>query len=210
MKYIGKGMSRVDGVAKVTGQAKYVSEFQVKNVAYGFIVQGSVAKGTIKSIDTSEAEKQAGVIKVFTHLNSVKTKEKSDAFTALQSDKIVFNGQPIALVIAETFEQARAASRFVKAAYAEEKHLTDTKKAQPSPSRSPQPRGNPAEALKNSPVKIAAEYTIPIEHHNPMEPHAAIAVWEGEKLTLFDKSQGVHGVRRHLAQSFGIAPENVQ
>ena len=210
MKYIGKEMSRVDGLAKVTGQAKYASEFQVKNVAYGYIVQGSIAKGVIKSIDTGEAEKQAGVVKVFTHLNSVKTKEKSDAFTALQSDKIVFSGQPIALVVAETFEQARAASRFIKATYAEEKHLTDTKKAQAAPSRSPNPRGNPAEALKNAPVKVVAEYTIPIEHHNPMEPHAAIAVWDGEKLTLFDKSQGVHGVRRHLAQSFGIAPENVQ
>ncbi|HQU84667.1 MAG TPA: hypothetical protein PKY59_16130, partial [Pyrinomonadaceae bacterium] len=81
MRYIGKEMSRVDGVAKVTGQAKYAAEFQVKNVAYGFIVQSTVAKGTIKSIDTSEAEKQTGVIKVFTHLNSVKTKDtKDDAF----------------------------------------------------------------------------------------------------------------------------------
>ena len=106
-KYIGKEMSRVDGFAKVTGQAKYAAEFAVKNVAYGYIAQGTIAKGAIKSIDTSEAEKQAGVLKVFTHLNSVKTKSKDEQFTALQSDKIVFNGQPIALVVAETFEQAR-------------------------------------------------------------------------------------------------------
>ncbi len=210
MRYIGKEMSRVDGVAKVTGQAKYAAEFQVKNVAYGYIVQGAIAKGAIKTIDTAEAEKQTGVIRIFTHLNSVKSQAKDRAFKALQSEKIVFNNQPIALVVAETFEQARHAARLVKATYAEEKHLTETEKAAPVASRSPSSRGNPAEALQNAPVKIEAEYTIPIEHHNPMEPHAAIAVWEGEKLTLFDKSQGVYGVRAHLAQSFGIAPENVQ
>ncbi|HSK74227.1 MAG TPA: xanthine dehydrogenase family protein molybdopterin-binding subunit [Pyrinomonadaceae bacterium] len=210
MKYIGKEMSRVDGVAKVTGQAKYAYEFQVKDVAYGFIVQSEIAKGAIKSIDTSEAGKQSGVIKIFTHLNSVKSQAKGNAFAALQTEKIVFSGQPIALVVAETFEQARFAARLVKATYAEEKSLTDTMKAQPVAARGPKPRGNPAESFKNSPVKIEAEYTIPIEHHNPMEPHAAIAVWEGEKLTLFDKSQGVYGVRGHLAQSFGIPAENVQ
>ncbi len=212
MKYIGKEMSRVDGVAKVTGKAKYAAEFQVKNVAYGFIVSSEIAKGTIKSIDAKEAEKQTGVIRIFTHLNSVKTKEKDDAFVALQSDKIVFNGQPIALVVAETFEQARHAARLVKATYTEEKSLTDTLKAptvSPPDGSSSKPRGNPQEALNNSPVKISAEYTIPIEHHNPMEPHAAIAVWEGGKLTIFDKSQNVYGVRRHLAASFGVAPENV-
>jgi len=212
MKYIGKEMSRVDGVAKVTGKAKYAAEFQVKNVAYGFIVSSEIAKGTIKSIDAREAEKQTGVIRIFTHLNSVKTKEKDDAFVALQSDKIVFNGQPIALVVAETFEQARHAARLVKATYTEEKSLTDTLKAptvSPPDDSSSKPRGNPQEALNNSPVKISAEYTIPIEHHNPMEPHAAIAVWEGGKLTIFDKSQNVYGVRRHLAASFGVAPENV-
>jgi len=211
MRYIGKEMSRVDGVAKVTGAAKYAAEFQVKNVAYGYIVQSTIAKGAIKAIDTSAAEKQSGVIKVFTHLNAVKTREKDVAFVALQSDKIVFSGQPIALVVAETFEQARHAARFVKTEYNEEKALTDTLKAQtvPPPSAPPKPRGNPQEALQNAPVKVVAEYTIPIEHHNPMEPHGAIAVWEGERLSVFDKSQNVYRVRGHLAASFAVAPENV-
>ena len=202
-------MSRVDGVAKVTGQAKYAAEFQVKNVAYGFIVQSAIAKGAIKSIETGEAEKQSGVIKIFTHLNAAKSKATDKAFCALQSDKIVFSGQPIALVVAETFEQARFAARLVKATYAEEKSQTDTMKAKAVAADGPKARGNPAEALKNSPVKVVAEYTIPIEHHNPMEPHAAIAVWEGEKLTLFDKTQGVYEVRGHLMQSFGIKAVNV-
>lgn len=203
-------MSRVDGVAKVTGKAKYAAEFQVKDVAYGYIVQSAIAKGTIKSIDVSEAEKQSGVIKIYTHLNTPKTQLKSSAFTALQSEKILFSGQPIALVVAETFEQARFASRLIKVTYAEEKAVTETLKGEMKKMPGGRVRGNPTEAFKNAPVKITAEYTIPIEHHNPMEPHAAIAIWEGEKLTLFDKTQGVMGVRGHLAQSFGIKPENVQ
>ena len=204
MKYIGKEMSRVDGVAKVTGQAKYAAEFQVNNVAYGYIVQGSIAKGTIKSIDTSEAEKQSGVLKIYTHLNSVKSKDTDNSFTALQSDKIVFSDQPIALVVAETFEQARSAARLVKAEFTAEKHITETEKAPTVDSRSPKPRGNPQTAFQNSAVKIEAEYTIPIEHHNPMEPHAAIAMWNEDKLTIFNKTQGVYGVRDHLAKSFAL------
>lgn len=210
MKYIGKEMSRVDGRAKVTGTAKYAAEFPVNNVAYGYIVQGSIAKGAIKSIDVSEAEKQSGVLKIYTHLNSLKSKDKGDSFVALQSEKIVFNSQPIALVVAETFEQARLAAHLVKTEYTTEKHQTETEKAATVDSRSPKPRGNPQQAFQNSAVKIEAEYTIPIEHHNPMEPHAAIAFWEDEKLTMFNKTQGVYEVRNHLAKSFGVPPENVQ
>src|SRR5688572_11019346 len=139
-RYIGKEMSRVDGVAKVTGKAKYAAEFQVPNLAYGFIVLGSVAKGTITSIDTKEAESSPGVVRVFTHLNTPQfgpklpveqspnraTQEQDKSFRALQSNRIFFNMQPIALVIAETYEQARYASRLVKATYNADKHVTDT------------------------------------------------------------------------------------
>jgi xanthine dehydrogenase YagR molybdenum-binding subunit len=216
-RYIGKEMSRVDGVAKVTGRAKYAAEFAVPNLAYGFIVLGSVAKGTIKTIDTQEAERAAGVVRVFTHLNTPKfgTQEEQDkSFRALQSDRIFFNAQPVALVVAETYEQARYAARLVKVTCNAENHVTDTEAVRerarvPSEGPSPQPRSNPEEAMRNAPVKIEAEYRIPIEHHNPMEPHAAVAVWQGDKLTIFDKTQGVYKVRAHLASSFGIPEENV-
>jgi xanthine dehydrogenase YagR molybdenum-binding subunit len=228
-RYIGKEMSRVDGVAKVTGQAKYTAEFQVPNLAYGFIALGTIAKGRIQSIDTREAEAAPGVVRVFTHRNASKLgpktsteespprgnqEEEDKSFRALQSDRIFFNGQPIALVVAETYEQARYAARLVKASYTAEKHETDTEAVRGSaqvPSQAPpaKPRGNPEEALRNAPVKIEAEYRIPIEHHNPMEPHAAIAVWQGDKLTIFDKTQDVYGVREHLASSFGVPEENV-
>ncbi|MEG4058390.1 MULTISPECIES: xanthine dehydrogenase family protein molybdopterin-binding subunit [unclassified Microcoleus] len=227
-RYIGKEMSRVDGVAKVTGKAKYAAEFKVPNLAYGFIVTSTIAKGTIKAIDTAEASRAPGVIHILTHENYPKpappaapelkpeiNRDVPDkSFRALQSNQIFFNMQPIALVLAETFEQARNATRLVKATYNEEKSMTDLESSLdkaflPTPESAVKPRGNPVEALKSAPVKIEAEYTIPIEHHNPMEPHAAIAFWENDKLTIFDKTQGVYVVREHLATSFNIPPENV-
>lgn len=227
-RYIGKEMSRVDGVAKVTGKAKYAAEFRAPNLAYGFIVNGSIARGRIKSIDTSAAEKAAGVIRVFTHLNTPKLgpkppveeapprgnqPEPDRSFRALQSDRIFFNAQPVALVVAETYEQARFAARLVQLTYDAEKHVTDTEAIRESarvPPRAPdRKRGNPEEALRSAAVKVEAEYRIPIEHHNPMEPHAAVAVWQGDKLTIFDKTQNVYGVREHLASTFGVPEENV-
>ncbi|HYC88612.1 MAG TPA: xanthine dehydrogenase family protein molybdopterin-binding subunit [Thermoanaerobaculia bacterium] len=228
-RYIGKEMSRVDGVAKVTGKARYAAEFRAPNLAYGFIVTGSIASGTIQSIDTREAERAPGVVRVFTHLNTPKfgpkasteeapprgmQEEQDRSFRALQSDRIFFNAQPIALVVAETYEQARYAARLVKATYRTTPHNTDPEtvreSARPNPRTPPRRRGNPEEAMASAPVKIEAEYRIPIEHHNPMEPHAAVAVWQGDRLTIFDKTQDVYGVRKHLSSLLGVPEENVQ
>ncbi|MDQ3283172.1 MAG: xanthine dehydrogenase family protein molybdopterin-binding subunit, partial [Acidobacteriota bacterium] len=189
---------------------------------------GSIAKGTIQSIDTREAEKARGVVRVFTHLNAPKLgpkrsteeapprgnqEERDKSFRPLQSERTYFNAQPVALVVAETYEQARHAARLVKLTYNAEKHVTDTEAVRESahvPPRAPdRTRGNPQEAMRNAPVKIEAEYRIPIEHHNPMEPHAAVAFWQGDKLTIFDKTQDVYGVRAHLASSFNVAEEDV-
>ncbi len=228
-RYIGKEMSRVDGVAKVTGKAKYAAEFRAPNLAYGFVVLGTIAKGSIKAIDTREAEKSSGVVRIFTHLNTPKfgpkppveeapprgaqPPEEDKSFRALQSSRIFFNAQPVALVVAETYEQARFAARLVKVTYDAEKHVTNTETVRSTariPPRAPDVRrGNPEEAMRNAAVKVEAEYRIPIEHHNPMEPHAAVAFWQADKLTIFDKTQNVYGVRDHLAASFGIPQENV-
>lgn len=220
-KYIGKEMSRVDGFAKVTGRAKYAAEFKVPEMAYGFLATGSIARGTIKSIDTAEASKAPGVIKIYTHQNfpailptPAANAQANPQFRALVSDKIIFNLQPIALVVAETFEQARYAARLITATYDTEKPTTDflgsiDKAFVPNPERAARPRGNPSQALESAPVKIEGTYTIAMEHHNPMEPHGAIAFWEGGKLTIFDKTQGVYMVRQHLASTFGIPAESV-
>src|SRR5688500_18163355 len=183
-RYIGKEMSRVDGVAKVTGKAKYAAEFQVPNLAYGFLVTSTIAKGAIKSIDTRNAERAPGVVRVFTHLNTPKLgpnatedapprgnqPERDKSFRALQSDRIYFNQQPVALVVAESYEQARYASRLVNVSYNAEKHTTDTESVRerarfPPQGPKPVPRGNPEAAMKSAPVKVEAEYRIPIEHH---------------------------------------------
>lgn len=203
--------NRVDGVLKVTGKAKYIAEWKFPNLAYGYLVHSTIAKGKIRAIDTSEAEKQAGVIKVLTHLNTPKfAKTANDrSHRPLHDEAILFSGQAIGVVVAETFEQARYAASLVKVEYDKETPSTDIHKlldkaivGRPRPDR-----GNPVEAFAKSDVKIDAEYTIPIEHHNAMELHASVANWDGNKLTIYDKTQGVNGVRGYLAGIFGI-PQN--
>jgi xanthine dehydrogenase YagR molybdenum-binding subunit len=121
----------------------------------------------------------------------------------------------VALVVAETYEQARYAARLVKVTYNAQQHQTDTEAARdaarfPKKGEPPKPRGNPEQSIQTAPVKIEAEYRIPIEHHNPMEPHAAIALWQGNKLTVYDKTQEPYNVRKHLASTLGIAEENIE
>lgn len=234
MQYIGKEMPRVDGVAKVTGRATYAAEFQAPNMAYGYIVTSTIARGRIKSIDTSAAERSPGVLKVITHENAIKPTPKDRVrngheqqrgddqkkpgdvpFRAFADDRILFNAQPIALVVAETFEQARYAASLVKATYDQEKHTTDMFEAlagayDPRPEQTPKPRGDPEAAFAGAPVRVDATFTSPIEHHNPIEPHGGVGYWAGDKLFIFNKSQSVHGDRAQLAEYFGIKPEQVE
>ena len=180
-----------------------------------------MAKGRITAIDTREAEQAGGVIRVFTHLNAGKLgpTPPADAPPAwswpLQSDWVFFNGQPIALVVAESYEQARYAARLLKATYQTEPHNSDfatvLDRAQPDPATAKgKPRGNPVTAMQAAAVKVEAEYRIPINHHNPIEPHAAIAFWRSDQLTIFDKTQEVFGVQKHLAESLGVPAENIR
>lgn len=218
-RYLGKETTRVDGIAKVTGKAKYTAEFQIPHIAYGFIVLSTVAKGRITAIDTRQAEQAAGVVRVFTHLNAGRLGKQPAADAApqwawpLQSDRVFFNGQPIALVVAESYEQARHAARLVQVNYETQPHTTELAtllgRAEPAPQNTPA-RGDPTGALRSAPIKVEAEYHIPINHHNPMEPHAAIALWEGEQLTIFDKTQNVYGVQKHLAEGLNVPPETIR
>jgi xanthine dehydrogenase YagR molybdenum-binding subunit len=142
---------------------------------------------------------------------------QQETFRALHDDKIIFNQQPVALVVAETFEQARYAARLVRVACDAQTPNTDPRAALPDAVKPqghqddppPIPRGDPEKAFKEAPVRISQEYVIPIEHHNPMEPHGAIAFWQGGKLTVFDKTQEVYNVRRHLATTFGLKEDDV-
>lgn len=223
MRYIGKEMKRVEGVAKVTGRAKFAAEFELPHMAFGYLCESAVGKGTIRNLDVSAAESAPGVLKVISHLNLRKLlpqpqeQEKKDGigFSAFRSPEIYFSGQPIALVVADTFEQARAASLLVRADYDETKGETDMRQklesAKPTnPEKAPPERGNFTEAFEAAPIKIEAAYNIPVEHHNPIEPHGATAFWKDGKLTIFDKTQNVHQLRDYLAGLFGIDSTNVE
>jgi xanthine dehydrogenase YagR molybdenum-binding subunit len=229
--YVGTPTSRVDGVAKVTGAAKYAAEFNVPGLLYGSVVTSTIAKGRITRIDTSAAKRVRGVIDVLTHENrpslpgsdaAYKDEVAPDGspFRPLYDNKIKFNGQPIGLVVAATSEVARFAASLVQVDYAQEPHVTDVfsqrDKAKPlkiaaTPFSPPKPRGDAAKALAAAPVRHEGEYYVPIEHHNPMELYAATAVPGSDgKLTVYDKTQGVQNVHNYLCGVFGLKPEDVR
>ena len=222
MRYLGKEMRRVEGLAKVTGRAKYAAEFEMPNVAYGYFLLGSIAKGTITKMDVSAAGKSPGVLKVLSHLNvpdllsvpDLGEKPGAEEFKAFRSPEIVFNGQPVALVVADTFEQARDAAHLIKVEYDAGKFSTDIRQHLDSSKavnggKPPADRGDFAAAFKDAPVRLDHDYNIPIQHHNPIEPHGATAFWKDGRLTIFDKSQNVYQVRDQLSKWFKVAPENV-
>jgi xanthine dehydrogenase YagR molybdenum-binding subunit len=223
--HIGTSTSRVDGREKVTGRAQYAGEFKARNLVYGSVVTSTIARGRIVRIDTSRALAVEGVLDVLTHENRPKMASTDEAyndeclpggspFRPLYDDKIKFNNQPIALVLAEESEIARFAAALVHIDYEAEIHATDLHtridKAYvvDKPDKS---RGNAAKAYAAAAVRHEGEYFIPIEHHNPMELFAATVIWNGDgKLTVFDKTQGVQNVQRYVCGVFGLNPDNVR
>lgn len=231
----GRSVDRVDGRLKVTGGARFAAEFPVERVAHGALVLSTIAKGRIRNLDTRTAESAPGVLAVITHLNAPKlpfNEAKPREGTApkvgryvrvLNEDRIYFNGQPIGVVVAETLEQATHAPSLVRVTYARERYAT---RVEDEMTRSFPPteatefkgrgriadamRGNPQQAFASAEARVDNTYTIPIENHNPLEPHATIAAWEGQggqrRLTLYDKSQWVRNVRKTI---FGMPEERV-
>ena len=217
-KNIGQAMSRIDGLLKVTGAAEYSTDYKIKNPAHAFIFKSTIAAGRIVNIDTTETEKSAGVLAVITHKNAAKINTNSiRGGGLLQDGQIEYFGQNIGVIVAETFEQARFAARLIKINYEKADAKTDFDKhaqeaARPkAEDRQDAVRGDVETALKNAEHKIEAVYETPIEHHQPMAPHATIAVWEAaDKLTLYNESQIVNGVQGAIAQTFNLKPENVR
>ncbi len=225
---VGQPINRVDGRLKVTGVARYAVEFPFERIAYAALVGSTIANGRIKNIDTSEAERVSGVLHVMTHENAPKLKPvatnpaEGDAAgrrVPLQSPTVYYSGQYIALVVAETLEQAHRAAELVRVTYEEQPPATDIERergrAQPPKGKvagkpADSTRGNPETALAAAAVRVDEIYRTPTEHHNPMEPHATTAVWEGDKLTVYDATQYTYGVRHALAVTFGIPEDNVR
>jgi xanthine dehydrogenase YagR molybdenum-binding subunit len=217
VKTIGEAVSRIDGILKVTGTANYAMDFPVPNAAYGFLVKSEIAAGKILDIDTSAAEKSPGVIAVITHKNSLKIKptRAMRGGAMLQDENVIFYGQNIGIVVAETFEQARMAARLIKVNYEKTAAKTDFE-ALKNQAVKPKDhedgiRGDVEKAFREAEFKVDEIYNTPIEHHHPMAPHSTLAVWEADdKLTLYNESQVVNGVQGAIAGSFGLKPENVR
>ncbi|MGE5525812.1 MAG: xanthine dehydrogenase family protein molybdopterin-binding subunit, partial [Rhodospirillaceae bacterium] len=204
MTIVGQGIDRTDGPLKVRGEARYAGDFSLPGLAHAVIVQSTIAKGTIASVDTAPAMALPGVLTVLTHRDAPKLPQGGKAavkppagrvMSLLQDDTVQYNGQPIAVVVADTFEHALAAADAVRVRYRIETPQLDFERAK-AKSRKPeslpgerppdQAWGDPDRALASAPVRVEATYTTPMETHNPMEPHATVAAWDGDRLTLYD------------------------
>ncbi len=217
---IGAAIDRVEGREKVTGQAKYAYEYRQEEVAYAAIVSSTVAKGTIRNLDAARALELPGVLAVLWHGNAPRLHEVSDGeLEVLQSDKVSYRGQIVGAVIADSYETARQAERLVRIEYAQEPHdvllradhpgLYKPDKVNPSyPADTAE--GDFDVAFASAEVTIDCTYETPTEHNNPMEPHATIAVWREDGVTLYDSNQGVVGVKNTVAKAFGLEPGQVR
>ncbi len=215
------GMSRVDGRFKVTGAAKYSAEYVIKGLTYGVLVGSTITKGSIKTIDTKQAERAPGVLVVITYLNAPKVPgyqtdnaSPKGPLKIFYDNQIYFNGQPVAMVVADSFERALFAASLVNASYNTVPHQTDLKSNYSNgvaPHNGKDYVRGQEDAFQAAPIKIEQEYIIPTEVHNPMELHAIIAKWDADdKITVWDKTQGVKSTQRNIAQAFKLPSENVQ
>ncbi len=219
----GKPTSRVDGRAKVTGEAKYAAEYKARNLVHGWVVSSAVARGRITAIDASAALRLPGVLHVFTHDNmpllaSSDEDYRDDVapsgspFRPLHKGEIKYSAQPVALVVADTLELARYAASLIRVEYEPKAHATDLRQKRERASERkvsgsvPPPRGNAEKAFAGAAVQLEAEYLAPVEHHNPMELFAATAVPdENGRITVYDKTQGVLNVQNYLCNVFGYS-----
>ncbi|MCD7439484.1 xanthine dehydrogenase family protein molybdopterin-binding subunit [Streptomyces lincolnensis] len=220
---VGAPLSRVDGRLKVTGQAKYAADHDIDGVVHAVVVDSSVARGRITGIDTRAANAQRGVLGVISHLDKPKLAYRenrvSNAFPGerlhvFQDDAVLFFGQPVAVVVATTLEAAQHAASLVKVSYDAQQPSTDLTRSPaqdgPAPFEAPYKRGDAQAALGAADVRMEMTYRLSRNHHNPMETHATIARWDGDKLTVWDKTQWVIGTQNELAAVFGIPLENVR
>jgi xanthine dehydrogenase YagR molybdenum-binding subunit len=222
-KVVGKPTPRIDGPLKTTGTAPYAYERHdvAANPAYGYIVGAGIGKGRIALLDDSAARKAPGVLAIVTAKNAGKLgKGNFNTAKLLGGPEIDHYHQAIAVVIAETFEQARAAANLIKVDYTRGKGRFDLaaqkdtagkpKEDEQQDVRPDTANGDFAGAFASAPVKLDATYTTPDQSHIMMEPHATIASWEGDKLTVWNSNQMVNWSRGDIAKTLGIPKENVR
>ncbi|KPY48601.1 xanthine dehydrogenase family protein molybdopterin-binding subunit [Pseudomonas syringae] len=223
---MGKPVDRVDGRLKVTGGARYAGEYPEEGLLYASVVSSTIANGRVVSIDTSEALKVAGVVAVIDHTNrpSVASYDENyeDAdsadgspFRPFYNDNVMYSGQPLALVVADTLELARHAGSLVRIEYEQQAHETDLQvmldTAHDAPAELPPPRGNFEGELASSALSVDVTYSTPSEYHNPMEPHASTVLYQADgSLQIHDKTQGTQNCQDYLHKVFGLEKDKIR
>ncbi|MBX0290267.1 xanthine dehydrogenase family protein molybdopterin-binding subunit [Hymenobacter sp. HSC-4F20] len=231
---VGQPLDRVDGRAKVTGQARYSAEFNsLPGLVHAVLKTSEVAKGRIQSIDTSLALKEPGVVAILTHQNLpqlAKTPNSPEGkkaigapmgFLPLTTDQVHYAGQPVAIVLANTLERAQHAAALVRVSIAAEKPLAsyadpraelfDPQKVQDGKTEGHTVRGNPKAAFAAAPVQLTHTYEHAINHHNPMEPGSTTAHWEApDRVTVYESTQGVTRTQKALSAMLGLPTEQVR
>jgi xanthine dehydrogenase YagR molybdenum-binding subunit len=223
---VGQPISRVDGWLKVTGSARYTADIPVDALAHGALVYSTIANGRIVSIGTAAAEKAPGVLVVLTHKNMPRMnpqtwshlRPQGQTYLPLQDDQIHYAGQPVALVVAETLDQATYAGTFIKVAYEANPPVVFDLRTAREDAVEPLQRmwplsssvGHADRAVAGAAVKIEQTYTMPDRHHNQMEPHATLAVLDDDgTLTLYDSTQMVVGTKKLVSLVLGVPEEEV-
>jgi xanthine dehydrogenase YagR molybdenum-binding subunit len=224
---IGQPLDRTDGPLKTTGGARYAAEFRLPDLCHAVMVLSTVPRGRVTSLDATRAEGAPGVLLVLSHRNAPALPEhgraafkppSGRAMSLFQDDGVHYDRQPIAVVVADTFEHAVAAAALVEARYAAEPPLLDFEREREHAYKPKDVNGKPSDASwgdvgagqRAAEVQVDVHFTTPMQSHNPLEPHATIAHWDNNRLTLYDATQYVSGVRDTVSKTLGISADDVR
>ncbi|XRQ11953.1 xanthine dehydrogenase family protein molybdopterin-binding subunit [Actinomadura welshii] len=221
---IGRPVDRTEGVAKVTGAARYVADSAIAGMTHAVQVVSTIARGRITGLDASKAAAAPGVLGVFTHDTMPRITVPSgdslyvQGYLPVQDDRIRHAGQPVAIVVAETLEQARHAAALVEVTYEAETPRVSVAGALDDayiPEFSPfgptaYARGDTDGGLADAEVTVEATYSTPLQQHNAMEPSAAVAAWDGDRVTVFVSTQSITDVQNSLIEAFELPRDNVR
>jgi xanthine dehydrogenase YagR molybdenum-binding subunit len=217
---LGGKLPRIDGALKVSGRATYTSDFSFPGMFYAVPVRSTIANGRVLSIDDRAARKLPGVRAVYYrgNMRPFFRSAPPQGFSGIldehrppfEDDVVRYYGQFVAVAVAQTMEQARAAAEAVRVTYATESHFVGTHLAPEKALHTDSERGDAEAAFQSAPVKVDYTYVTPTEVHNPIELHASVAVWEGDTVTLYETTQAVVNHREVMYQILGVPKENVR
>jgi len=220
--FTGQNVTRIDGAAKVTGMARYPDDEPNADPAFAWLVTSAIARGRIRKIDLAEARSVPGVLDILTHENvgdevkPPKGPDQGKTTTTLESDQIWYDGQIIAVVIANSFEAAREAGYKVQVEYdAQPPSATfgspgvETERKIAKQQKDPE-KGDAPGAFASATTKIDVEYSTPTQHHNPIELFTTTCAWDGPNLTIYEPTQGVFGLRAAVAQQLSLSQDRVR